>query len=115
MPIPLKVVDRGDLLTASLAERVRERTQKLSQFYTRVKECRVTVDGPGQHSLRGRVRIRIYLSLPGSEIAINRLAADDLPIAIRESFDAAVRRLEDHVRLKNRASKNSKKRPKREA
>src|SRR5579862_1493752 len=93
MAIPLKVVDRGGLLTGKLAEHVRERAQKLSHF-GRVKECRVTVDGPGQHDLRGRIRVRIYLSLPDSEIAVNRQAAEDLPIAIRGSFDAADRRLE---------------------
>jgi ribosome-associated translation inhibitor RaiA len=115
MPIPLKVVDRAGLLTGSLAEHVRERTQKLSQHYGRIRQCRVTVDGPGQHALRGRVRVSIYLSVPGAEIAINRLAAEDLPIAIRESFDAAARRMEDHVRLKKQSLKNSKRRPRRGA
>ncbi len=111
MAIPLKLVDRGGLLTGRLAEHIRERTEKLSHFYDRVKECRVTVDGPGQHDLRGRIRVRIYLSLPGSEIAVNRQAAEDLPIAIRESFDAADRRLEEYVRGKRTA----KRRPKRGA
>ena len=105
MPIPLKLVDRSGLLTVSLAEHVRERTEKLSHF-GRVKRCRVTVDGPGQHALRGRVRVRIHLTLPGSEIEINRQAGEDLPIAIRESFDAADRRLEDYVRLQKQSSRN---------
>lgn len=115
MPIPLNVVDRGALLTASAAKHVRERTQKLSHFYGRVKECRVTVDGPGQHNLRGRVRVRIHLSLPRAEITINRLAAEDLPIAIRKSFDAADRQLEDHARFERESLKNAKRRPKRGA
>jgi len=115
MAIPLKVVDRAGLLTGELAEHVRERTQKLAHVYGRVKECRVTVDGPGQHALRGRVRVRIYLSVPGSEIAINRLAAEDLPIAIRKSFDAADRRLEDYVRSARQSLKKARTRPKRRA
>ena len=113
MTIPLKVVDRAGLLTGKLAEHVRERTQKLAHFYGRVKQCRVTIDGPGQHALRGRVRVRIYLSLPNSEIAINRQAAEDLPIALRESFDAADRRLEDFVRSQKQSLKNARRRPKR--
>ena len=113
MAIPLKVVDRGELLTGKLLEHVRERCQKLSHFFNRVKQCRVTVDGPGQHALRGRIRVRIYLSLPGSEIAINRLAAEDLPIAIRKSFDAADRRLEDHVRSGRRSAMKGRTRSKR--
>jgi hypothetical protein len=98
-----------------LAQHVRERTQKLSHFYGRVKRCRVTVDGPGQHDLGGRVRVRIYRTLPGSEIAINRQAGEDLPIAIRESFDAVDRRLEDYVRLQKQSSRNASRRPNKDA
>ena len=115
MAIPLKVVDLGELLTGKLLEHVRERSEKLSHFYNRVKQCRVTVDGPGQHALSGRIRVRIYLSVPGSEIAINRLAAEDLPIAIRKSFDAADRRLEDYVRSTRQSLKKGRTRPKRRA
>ena len=106
MPIPLKVVDHAGLLTAKLAVHVQERTEKLSTFFGRVKRCRVTVDGPGQHALRGRVRVRVHLTLPDSEIEVNRQAGEDLPIAIRESFDAADRRLEDYVRLQKQSSRN---------
>ena len=115
MPIPLKVVDRAELLTRQLLEHVRERSEKLSHFFNRVEQCRVTVDGPGQHALRGRVRVRIYLSVPGSEIAINRLAAEDLPIAIRKSFDAADRRLEDYVRSERKSLKKGRTRSRRDS
>jgi hypothetical protein len=113
MPIPLKLVDRGKLLSEKLAGHIRERTEKLGHFFGSVRECRVTVDGPGQHPLRGRIRIRISLSVPGSEIAINRQTGADLPMAIRESFDAADQRLEDYVRLSRQSKKTAKRRPKR--
>lgn len=113
MSILLKLVDRGRLLSESLAEHIRERTRKLAHFFERVQECRVTVDGPGQHPLKGRIRIRIYLSVPGSEIAINRQTGADLPMAIRGSFDAADQRLEDYVRLSRQSVKTAKRRPKR--
>jgi hypothetical protein len=115
MVIPLKVVDHAGLLTGKLMEHVRERSEKLSHFCNRVKQCRVSVDGPGQHALRGRIRVRIYLSVPGSEIAVNRLAAEDLPIAIRKSFDAADRRLEDYVRSEMQSLREGRTRPKRRA
>jgi hypothetical protein len=69
------------------------------------------VDGPGQHPLRGRIRVRVTVSVPGSEIAINRQTGEDLPMAIRESFDAADQRLEDYVRRRHRNSKRAKRRP----
>lgn len=105
MPIPLKLVDYGKLLSPSLAEHVRERTDKLGHFFERVKACRVTVDGPGQHALKGRFRVRINVSVPGSEIAINRQSGADLGMAIRESFDAADQRLEDYVRLQRKSAR----------
>jgi ribosome-associated translation inhibitor RaiA len=114
MAIPLKLMDRGRLLPEGLAEHIRERTQKLAHFYGRVKECRVTVDGPGEHRLRDRIRVRISLLVPGSEIAINRQGGEDLPMAIRAAFDAADRRLEEYVRISRQSQKGAKRRPKRE-
>ena len=113
MHVPLKLVDRGRLLTEPLAEHIRERTDKLGHFFEKVQQCRVTVDGPGQHALKGRIRVRIHLSVPGSEIAINRQTGADLPMAIRESFDAADQRLEDYVRLTRQAHKTAKRRSRR--
>ena len=113
MTIRLKVVDHGRLLSEGLADHIRERTDKLGHFFGSVRQCRVTVDGPGQHPLRGRIRVRITLSLPGSQIAINRQTGADLPMAIRESFDAADQRLEDYVRLSRQAVRGAKRRPKR--
>lgn len=111
MAIRVKVVDQGHLLSPRLTEHIDERAQKLGHFFEGVQECRVRVDGPGQHPLRGRIRVRLYVSVPGSEIAINRQTGDDLPMAIRESFDAADQRLEDFVRRHQRNSKRAKLRP----
>ena len=110
MTIPLKLTDRDHLLSPGLADHIRERAQKLEHFFRGVQECRVTVDGPGQHPRRGRVRIRVRLSVPGSEILINRQTGEDLPMAIRESFDAADQRLEDYVRRSRRSSTTLKRR-----
>jgi len=111
MTIPLKLVDPGRLLSPRLAEHVDERTQKLGHFFDGVQDCRVTVDGPGQHPRQGRIRVRVYLTVPGSEIAINHRTGENLPTAIRESFDAADQRLEDYVRRKRRSEKRAKRRP----
>jgi ribosome-associated translation inhibitor RaiA len=110
MPIPLRLWDRGKLLPATLAAHILERTQKLAQFFGRVKECRVVIDGPGQHELRDRIRVRIHLTVPGSEIAVTRQGGADLPAAICAAFDAADRRLEDYVRLARECVKGAKRR-----
>ena len=111
MSIRTKVFDQGRLLSPGLAEHIEERAEKLGHFFSGVKGCRVTVDGPGQHPLRGRIRVRVTVSVPGSEIAVNRQTGEDLPMAIRESFDAADQLLEDYVRRRHRNSKRAKRRP----
>jgi ribosome-associated translation inhibitor RaiA len=110
MPIPLVIADHGKLLNQGLAEHIRERTDKLAHFFERVKRCRVTVDGPGGHPLQGRFRVRITVTVPTAKIAIDRQSGATLAIAIRESFDAADQRLEDHVRLGRNAVQSAKKR-----
>jgi ribosome-associated translation inhibitor RaiA len=111
MTIRMKVVDQGKLLSPDLAGHIGERAQKLGHFFDGVEECRVTVDGPGQHPRPGRIRVRVYVRVPGSRIAINRRTGEDLPMAIRESFDAADQRLEDYVRRRHRNSKRAKRQP----
>jgi ribosome-associated translation inhibitor RaiA len=113
MSIPLKVVDHGKLLTVGLAEHIKDRTEKFGHFFERVKECRVTVDAPTTETGKSRFRVRITLSVPNSQIAINRQTGADLPMAIRESFDAADQRLEDYVRISKDAASRGSRRSKR--
>ncbi len=113
MPIRLKVVDHARLLNARMAEHIKERTEKFVHYFEGVKECRVTVDPPGPEVDKGRFRVRITLSVPNSQIAVNRQTGADLPMAIRESFDAADQRLEDYVRITKDAASRGSRRSKR--
>src|SRR2546421_13042634 len=113
MPIRLTVVDHAHLLNEGLAGHIKDRTEKFGHFFEGVKEGRVTVDAPRPEVERGRFRGRITLSVPNSRIAINRQTGADLPLAIRESFDAADQRLEDYVRISIDAAARGSRRPKR--
>ena len=53
MSVELKLEDPGKLLSEHLAGHVRERADKLAHFYGKLQQCRVVVDGPGQHPLAG--------------------------------------------------------------
>jgi ribosome-associated translation inhibitor RaiA len=70
-------------LNEDLAERIKDRTEKFDHFFEGVRECGVTVDPPGPDVGKGRFRVRITLSVPNSQIAINRQTGADLPMAIR--------------------------------
>ena len=113
MAIRLKLVDHAHLLNEGMAEHIRDRTEKFGHFFEGVKECRVTVDPPGPDVAKGRFRVRITLSVPNSQIAVNRQTGADLPMAIRESFDAADQRLEDYVRISKDAAAKGSRRSKR--
>jgi ribosome-associated translation inhibitor RaiA len=113
LPTRLKVIDHAHLLNDSLAEHIKDRTEKLGHFFEGVQECRVTVDPPGPDVGKGRFRVRITLSVPNSRIAVNRQTGADLPMAIRESFDAADQRLEDYVRISKDAAARGSRRSKR--
>ena len=64
----------------------------------------VVVEAPHRHSHKGKMyHVRIDLSLPGREIVVGREpeqnhAHEDVYVAIRDAFNAAVRRLEDQTR-----------------
>ena len=59
----------------------------------------MVIEAPVHHHRHGGpFNVRIDLRVPAEEISINKQAADDLAVAIREAFDSARRRLEDHLR-----------------
>jgi ribosome-associated translation inhibitor RaiA len=97
MELPLVITAHDITLPDPIEEAIRERAAKLDKVNGRLIGCHVTVEGPGRHHRNGGpFRVRIDLSVPGSELVINQKEAPDLGLAIRDAFDAARRRLEEH-------------------
>jgi cold shock CspA family protein/ribosome-associated translation inhibitor RaiA len=77
---------------------------KLAEVSDRIVGCRVAIELPHRHRQQGRLfRVRVDLSLPGKHVVIGRApgenhAHEDVFVAIRDAFQAARRRLEDHTR-----------------
>jgi cold shock CspA family protein len=77
---------------------------ELESTYDRITGCHVVVAQPHRHHREGRLySVRVDLIVPGAEIVVNRNhpvdhAHEDVFVALRDSFNAARRRLEDHVR-----------------
>ena len=98
--ITFRHVDRSDAIEA----KIRERAAKLCTYYEGIVGCHVTVEAPHQHHRQGKLfSVAIDLSLPGTELVVNRTADEhhaheDVFVAIRDAFDAARRRLEDYAR-----------------
>ena len=99
MSIPLKLVDHGELLSLGLTEKVRGRTRELALLFSGVEECRLTVNGAAKRRMPDRVRVCLYLSVSGSEVAVSHQRGRSLSVALRSAFDSAARRLKAHARL----------------
>jgi cold shock CspA family protein len=128
--IPTQVTFRGLAHSDALEADVRERVAWLEQFYAGIVRCRVLVEVPHRHRHGGRhVHVRIEMTVPGgppivvshepslhgrlkdvedeahhkeAEIeSVRRYAS----VAIRQTFDAARRRLEDFAREQRRTVK----------
>ncbi|HVN28267.1 MAG TPA: HPF/RaiA family ribosome-associated protein [Candidatus Binataceae bacterium] len=99
MQRPLKILSRDFTLSPGIEAEIRDKVAALEHFYNRITGCEVVIEGTVHHHRHGGpFRVRIHLTVPGDEIAINRQAEDDLAVAVRESFAAARRRIEDHIR-----------------
>jgi len=98
MQMPIEIKSQGLELTDVQEAQIREQAEKLERFYERIIRVRVTLEGPGRHHRSGSHRARIDLTVPGSEIMINRQSGRNVREALREAFQAAGRCLEDHVR-----------------
>jgi ribosomal subunit interface protein len=83
--------------SSALDGHIRQKVSKLEEFFDRIIGCKVTVQQQQRHQQQGRqFNVRIHLTVPGSAIDINRDHDGDVYVALRDAFDAAKRKLEDH-------------------
>jgi cold shock CspA family protein/ribosome-associated translation inhibitor RaiA len=135
MEIPLQITFRNMPPSQAIEDNIREKASKLESFYDRIMSCRVIVEAPHRHHRKGKVyEVRIDLTVPGGELVINRspkrlkaaksslaeppetklieshepskhAAHADVYVAIRDAFNAAGRKLQDHARRQSGAIK----------
>lgn len=104
MQVPLQVSFRNMPPSEAVEADIRERAAKLEEFYDRITSARVVVEIPHRRHRQGALfHVRLDLRVPGREIVVSREpgehhAYEDVHVAIRDAFDAAARRLEDHAR-----------------
>lgn len=83
----------------AIETKIKEKVAKLEQFNDRIMGCRVSVESPQRRQHQGKIfSVRIDLTVPGKELVVNKVEHVDLYVAIRDAFDAATRRLEEHSR-----------------
>ncbi|MGB7816304.1 MAG: ribosome-associated translation inhibitor RaiA [Methylotenera sp.] len=99
MQSPLKLTIHGVDHSEALETRIRAKVEKLEEFFDHITSCRVAVEMPHRHSQQGKqFSVRIDIGVPGNEIVVTRDHAEDVYVALRDAFDAAIRQLKDYVR-----------------
>ena len=99
MQSPLKLTIHGVDHSEALEARIRAKVEKLEEFFDHITSCRVAVEMPHRHSQQGKqFSVRIDIGVPGNEIVVTRDHAEDVYVALRDAFDAAIRQLKDYVR-----------------
>jgi ribosomal subunit interface protein len=104
MQIPLEISFRNMDPSPAVEARIREKAAKLERFHDRIIGCTVVVEAPHKHHHKGKLySVHIDISLPGKDVVVDRSkpldhAHEDVYVALRDAFNAAVRQLEDHTR-----------------
>lgn len=103
MGLPLEITLReAGPYEEAIRNEVTKRAEKLARMFGPILRFRVVVETPHKHSRRGEhYDVNIEISLPHKKIVVNREhnerdSHEDVFVSIRDAFEAAKRRLEDH-------------------
>jgi putative sigma-54 modulation protein len=91
-------LEKSDTIEA----KVRDKVAKLHRHFDRMSACRVVLEAPQRNAAKAKqFRVKIEISVPNSAgivISHDREGAsanEDLPLAIRDAFEAATRRVDE--------------------
>jgi ribosomal subunit interface protein len=98
--LPLEITIRDIENTAAIDTKIRKKAEKLQLLYDRITYCRVVVETPQKNKHQGKeFQVNIEVDVPGKVLVVNNNSHrnEDLYVAIRDSFNAMKRQLEDHA------------------
>ena len=104
MQIPLEINFRHMEPSAAVEANIHEKVAKLERHFDRIISCRVVVEAPHRRHNKGKMfAVSVNIAVPGKELVVNHTGAkdhahEDAYVAIRDAFNAAGRRLEEHAR-----------------
>ena len=105
MQKPTTIIFRHMDSSEAVEEIIRKRVSKLENFYSHIIHCTVSIEAPRNHARHGfPFEVRIEVTVPGKNIVVKSKsemhhANVDAYAAIRRTFDAAERRVEDYARV----------------
>ena len=98
MHIPVEIALRGIAASGALERYVGEEVRKLERICDRIRSCRVSAEALQRGKRQGeQFAVRLVITLPGSEVVVNREHGDDVYMAVRDAFAAAGLQLKDYM------------------
>lgn len=104
MQQPLQITFRGIGQSDAIERRIREKATELERFADMITSCHVTVEATHQQHHKGNMyAVRLDIHVPGKHLVAGKErgknhAHEDVYVALRDSFSAAARQLEDYTR-----------------
>ena len=108
MQLPLQITFRNMQPSEAVEAKIRERAEKLNNYYDHIMSCRVVIEPHHKHHRMGNLyRVSVDVKVPDGELVANREPDEhhsyvDVYVAIRDVFDAMRRQLEDYARRRRR-------------
>ncbi len=104
MQVPLDITFRNAERSDQVETVVRERVDKLGQYFGHIISCRVTLEVPNRtpHYDVLNHKVSVELSVPGDELVVSSEPNEhdnfnDIYVTIRNAFDAVERQLKDYA------------------
>jgi ribosomal subunit interface protein len=95
MSIPLEITIRDIDKSEAIDSRIREKAEKMSQYYDRIESAKVVVELSQKHQHQGKIyNVHIEINVPGKQLVVNKHPNEDCYVAIRDSFQAMYRIIE---------------------
>jgi ribosomal subunit interface protein len=110
MPHPIRITVRGCERSDALEAAVKQRSEKIEQFFPQLIGCEVTIELEEHSKQHGNhFVVKVVLQIPGNDVVIDHQRAEDAYVALRDAFDAAERKVKA-VAERNRGSDRAKRR-----
>lgn len=102
MDHPVDIALRGIAPSGALERYIGEQARRLDSICDRIRSCQVVAEAqPREPAQGGQLAVRLIVTLPGTEVVVNREHASDIYAAVRDAFAAADRQLRDQMRRRN--------------
>jgi putative sigma-54 modulation protein len=113
MTTPLEIHFHGLEKSVALEARITDKVAKLRRHFDRMSACRVVLEAPHRSPAKAKVyQVKIEISVPGKNPIIithereGAHAQEDLGLAVRDAFLAALRRVDEVAAMRDDRGKS---------